>query len=646
MKKIMAVFLIIIYALSTFSACGGDASAGSTQLPDSEVEEPEEIIGEMIDDSILQISAADIDGDKYQVVDAVIIDEHYLLVSWCDYDYKESGLWAYDLYMGEITWEYELSGGEMYTLNAYPDGSFEAHSYLSEYLYFPKLGDDYPDTISFPEPDFTENEGAAYFEAYTIYAPKKYVHVKESEIYLGEYSKRETLLCDLSDFYEDFIDFCYEHDGKFYFTAFNKFTLESDFLVVYSDGTFKYLYENTRGVPMTSDKKAYSYDNTAGNVNVRYKDSMFYDLEISFDTNNEGLMVVNDDRFATFDYYTAGEGTAVFRVYSTEDGSLLYKTDKFGDYGWLAASDFVDNDTVFLAFSKSRMISDEDYRQDTTFFLVDYSQLEPLERERPIGTDISVPLELEAMLEREYGVEIFTKEEAVIDFPDFYAVELDNVATITETLESLQWVMEKFPYGFFDELYSDEFEYGPTKLQIYITSTLSPANSTGTSYPAAYAYYDYENRAQVIVLDGTQSYSIKTNFAHELMHAIETNINTRTDHITLFGFDEWNEYLPEGFEYNYSYRGDDGFDYNDDEYTAIYGGDPETTYFLDAYSKTFPLEDRARLFEHLFVAESSNETIFINPHIKARAEYLCSVIHEYFETVRNADNIWWERFFD
>ena len=58
------------------------------------------------------------------------------------------------------------------------------------------------------------------------------------------------------------------------------------------------------------------------------------------------------------------------------------------------------------------------------------------------------------------------------------------------------------------------------------------------------------------------------------------------------------------------------------------------------------MEDRARLFEHLFVAESSNETIFVNPHIKARAEYLCSVIHEYFETVRNADNIWWERFFD
>lgn len=646
MKKFAAILLTMTLLLTMFSGCTEGSSVEEDSSIDSSIQEEEKIIGRYIDDSILQIECVEFGEENVQIADTAIIDEHYLLCSWSSSDLTESGLRAYDLYTGQRIWDYELPNGAFYTLNAYDDGSFDAYSYASEYLYFPELKDEYPDTISFPKVDYNDPDAPITYDAYSFYAPNKYVHTVESKIYLGAYATREKLLCDLSDYYEDYINFCYESDGSFYFTSMNKYTWKNDLFLVHPDGTFKYLNENTTGSPMLADKKIYNWGYNEGIVNVRFKDGMFYDLKISCDTSNESLMFVNDNRFTTLDYYTTSENMSLLRVYSSEDASLLYKTDAFSECGWLFTGEFVDDKHMFLTFSESVEASNGEYYQEYSFFFVDFSAQEPLKREKPVGTDLSVPLELEAALEREYSIEIFTKSEAIIEFPDFYAAELNNVATITSTLESIQWVMEKFPVGFFQELYSEDNKIGPTQLNIYITSTLTPTNNSGTSYPAAYAYYDYQSNAQVIVLDGTQSYTLKTNFAHELMHAIETYINNHTDYDTLFGFDKWYEYLPEEFEYNGSYRGEDGFDYSNFDYT-IYGEDSENIYFIDQYSKTFSLEDRARLFENLFVENSfganENSTVFVHKYIRERAEYLCSVIREYFDSVQNSENIWWER---
>ncbi len=642
MKKFIIFILLLAMCMPALTSCSGESTTDIDTETSSE-KEPDSISGEEISDSILKINCVEYDETAEQISDAVVLDERYLVVAWYGADSGKAGIRYYDLYTSELMKEYYFENNGTYDLTSYGGNSFAAYCYGSEYIYFDDVDDDEPEIISLKNTESENVEGSEYvYDDYYFYAPKKYVHTVNEKIYLGGYGEEEALLCDLSEYYEDYLSFKYEAGGKFFFSSTNKFTLEADLFAVNSDGSFKYLEEYEYGTIRTSEDKVYISDYTSGKARISLKSNLYYDLTIFFDNDEEDIVFVSDDRFATMKYtYSGNEETATLMVYSTEDASLIYQTDEFSGM-WVSAGEFISDDQAFVMLNGRD--STEKQNNEYAFYIIDLTDAEPLARKREMGTDLSIPMELEAKLERDYGVEIYTGVDAIIDFPDFYATELNNAATITETLRALQWVMERFPEGFFEELYSDEIEYGPRQLEIHITSKLTPAGNTGTSFPAAYAYYDYGNNVQKIVVDGTQSYTLRTNFAHEIMHAIETRINNKTDYEIYFGFERWYDYLPEGFEYNFSYRGDDGGDYNNYDYTPTYNADAENVYFIDAYSKTFALEDRARLFESLFMSETELNSVFAYEHIRDRAEYLCEVIRENFESVRNADSVWWERF--
>lgn len=645
MKKFAVFFIAIVMGLSILTSCEEvPEKTDGTNIENSSAEEPDSIMGEWKTDSILEINCVEYDKEKDQIVDAVIIQERYLICSWYNNDATKSGLKYYDLYKNELLREYYFEKrGISYTLTVYEDDSFAAFGYGAEYIYFDSFDDDNPEIIYLSDAESTDESGAAEYSEYNFYAPQKYIRTAGAKIYLGGYKTDETFLCDLSDYYEGYLSFKYESEGNLYFSSENKFTKKTDFFVVNPDGSFEYIKEDYSGVMCFTENKAFTSDSVNGMVSIVLKNNLYYNLNIYYDTKNENIEFANDNNFATFEYnYSEDDTSSTFRIYSLDNASLIYRTTEFSERGWLISGEFINDTKAFVAFNN--VVDGENPCYEYSFFIIDISDSKPIERERQMGTDLSVPFELEYSLESEYGIEIFTGEDAIINFPDFYAAELNDISTITDTLEALQWVMARFPTGFFQELYSEENQYGPSKLCIYITSTLSPADETGVSFPAAYAYYDYERNSQVIVADGTQSYSLRTNFAHEIMHAIETRINNKTDYVSFFGFDKWNEYLPDGFEYNYGYRDENGYDYSDLEYTAYYSEDASNVYFIDSYSKTFPLEDRARLFENLFMSENELNTVFTYENIKARAEYLCAVIRETFESVKQSDSVWWERF--
>ena len=105
------------------------------------------------------------------------------------------------------------------------------------------------------------------------------------------------------------------------------------------------------------------------------------------------------------------------------------------------------------------------------------------------------------------------------------------------------------------------------------------------------------------------------------MHTLEDRINAIGD----TSFPEWSNYNPKGYKYATKYN-QYGTTY---KYTVGYGtGD---YYFLDNYSQTNELEDRARIFENIYMDTTTD--IMENPYILNKAKYQVSEIIKYYPMI-------------
>ena len=95
---------------------------------------------------------------------------------------------------------------------------------------------------------------------------------------------------------------------------------------------------------------------------------------------------------------------------------------------------------------------------------------------------------------------------------------------------------------------------------------------------------------------------------------------------------------PADFDYYWTYHYEDR-----DTLQYTYYGDSDNVYFIDAYSKSFPSEDRARIFENLFWNETREEGYFEEPNLKAKGQYLCALIHGAFRSMTADTEVPWEK---
>ena len=123
-----------------------------------------------------------------------------------------------------------------------------------------------------------------------------------------------------------------------------------------------------------------------------------------------------------------------------------------------------------------------------------------------------------------------------------------------------------------------------------------------------------------MVIDITED-NIPNLFCHELMHNIEFNIEMKNRYV----FNAWDNYNPLDFYYDYSYN---------KPYTTKYTKLEENknnAYFIDSYSKTYPVEDRARIFEN--VCTSTDLKVY--PNIYQKALYIKDEILKYYPTLND-----------
>lgn len=216
----------------------------------------------------------------------------------------------------------------------------------------------------------------------------------------------------------------------------------------------------------------------------------------------------------------------------------------------------------------------------------------------------------------DYKINIKTKEEAIIEFPDFSAELIMDDTKIKDNISRLEKIANKFNKDFFENFYLNDYE----GLNVYLTGTLTPSNyDTQASNPAAYSL-EY-NKEYMMVIDINEP-NIEELFCHELMHNIEFNLKNKN----LEAFPKWEEYNPDNFFYTYSYTKNSNFNYSLNEI------DSSKVYFVDIYSHTYPLEDRARIFEK--ICSVDNSILNNYPNLKAKGEYLKEEILTNYPTLK------------
>ena len=210
-----------------------------------------------------------------------------------------------------------------------------------------------------------------------------------------------------------------------------------------------------------------------------------------------------------------------------------------------------------------------------------------------------------------YSVDIKIKKDAdlKLDVWQQKIIGEYNYDYINDALDYIDEVMELFGEDFFKELIHDEY----TGLRIYLASDIESDFSMDGE---AFRYYD----KYAIIM---RSSGGKRTLCHELMHSLEDAVFAKNKKM----FSKWNKYNPKGFKYKESYNENAG----SYEYTPTYGkGD---VYFVDNYSQTDELEDRARIFENICM--NTTDTIKNNSYLLKKAEYLESEVLLYYPMLKN-----------
>lgn len=214
-------------------------------------------------------------------------------------------------------------------------------------------------------------------------------------------------------------------------------------------------------------------------------------------------------------------------------------------------------------------------------------------------------------LEKDYNLKIYTKDTAIIEFPDFHAEAEYNNETIHNALNNFEPILSKLSSKFFKNF--------PT-INLYLTSTLFPSDyNTQVSNPAAYSLY-YNDKYMIVI--NINEPNLKDIIAHELMHNLEYYLKNNNQE----PFSKWNELNPQEFNYLNSYTKESPYDYTLNDIK-------EAAYFIDKYSHTYAEEDRARIFEVI----CANQDLSQYPKITAKANYLKEELIKYYPTLKGLD---------
>ena len=219
-----------------------------------------------------------------------------------------------------------------------------------------------------------------------------------------------------------------------------------------------------------------------------------------------------------------------------------------------------------------------------------------------------------------YGLKILVGPEAAQKEPWDYSFTYEHqVPLLNRELEALEEMLGRFPKDFFRKL------YGQTTICI-VRSITGSAASGSLEQAKGVQFWDGE-RAYVVLAVGE---GLQQSFCHELFHIIDSKVLSTTR-----VYYHWENLNPQGCKYfeNYtSWQTADVSQYLEGENRA----------FIDAYSMSYPREDRARIMEYACMPE--NEDYFQSEIMQNKLKTLCQGIREAFGLKNSTESFLWEQY--
>lgn len=257
---------------------------------------------------------------------------------------------------------------------------------------------------------------------------------------------------------------------------------------------------------------------------------------------------------------------------------------------------------------------------------------------------------LAASVSKKYDVDILYKDQIPQTYKDYTAEPVYDSKNIADAIEIIDRTLALYPPGFFRAVkngYCDSITFCLAG-DLHLISDDSYMEN-------ADAFTTVQDGRIWLVLN------IKKNIEaglliHELTHAVDYRLLEMQQLLE----SEWNRLNPPSFSYYNAYLDETGKGYRTSgsrEYTSLYEEDENRIYFYDPYSRTFAMEDRARLMEKLlenfaFSTESASQgqtadspapdRCFFSPHVQAKLRFYFYTLRQAFETTLWPEKTSWE----
>lgn len=247
---------------------------------------------------------------------------------------------------------------------------------------------------------------------------------------------------------------------------------------------------------------------------------------------------------------------------------------------------------------------------------------------------------------RRFGLSVQIRQDGAGFVNESYTgTAMEDEPGIAYALDQAEAFLSALPEGLARETLTPPYK----RLSLYLCGAILPKGGEGLR--SVVGFSSHEGAERYIAMDARR-YDMGKDLAHEFMHLMEDRLWRVEEGAADGPMAQWARLSPPEAEnrgYAYSYREPDGAELYDPAYTAgdpMAGSDPGRVWFVDAYSRSFPLEDRARIFEYLFTWDAAAPSLFAYPRLAAKAQVLNAAIRNAFPSVRAMDQAPWERAVD
>ena len=310
--------------------------------------------------------------------------------------------------------------------------------------------------------------------------------------------------------------------------------------------------------------------------------------------------------------YEMTEGKALGMVnLSGVVGLRLIAEDPDGQHLWFCAKDPVNGEDILCRWDYRAQGSDQVARIGKRYTAQDQDTA-GLEQCKQLAQSIG----------KKYHVEILIHDDVIAPSNYTFVTEY-QVSAYQEALQELDAAMSRFPENFFYLIGSSSVS---GKIKINLVRQLIPNRYDVPEADTGYQYWIGENSYMALVVCD----DIERNFYHELCHAMDTYVYANTAQ-----YDFWIAENPEGFQYDESY----------DVYETHEGSpylEGETRAFINAFSMTYPHEDRATVMEYALT--DGNAEFFESDIMQHKLTILCKAIRRAFGWRYNENTYPWEQY--